>query len=681
MKTILPILLVAVLLLLSSCDNKFPQEEELTPETTTISNLKASANFNWNNSNKTKISIYTKDNANKPVANVKVSIWTNLEEEGGVEITNGVTNSQGELNFDYDFEADRTDVVLKTDFIGFIKEVKVPIDNGNIYYTFGGEDSSKASVDSKNNAFYNKVENTLQKNFNANIQINYIGGFNSNGVPNYLEEERDYISGDFLKDVNAALPEYKPVPEYHPEYLTGVNEQNLIILDDADVWVTFVSEGAGYRNVLAYYTYDRDFPPTTPEDITECTVIFPNVSFKNSGGGLRSGDKVYLGTFKKNTVVGWMLMRNGWNSSAQESTEGYGLLYSNLELNPEEDIAHRQHSVLLRDQERDIIFMGFEDLIRPGGDNDFNDAIFYASFNPIENVEIENIQISNPDPIDTDNDGIYDSFDDYPEDPERAFNNYYPNSTNFGSLAYEDLWPSTGDYDFNDLIVDYNFNRITNADNNVVALEGKFVVRAIGASFENGFGFTIDGIAPSLVASVSGTEYTEGYIQNNANGTEAGQSKATIIVFDNAKEHGFANTRQDQSFQQADTLKVNIKLATPVNQDVFGLAPYNPFIIINKERGKEVHLANYTPSDLADTSIFGQSADDTQPNNGKYYKTTENLPWAINFPSKFEYPIENASIDTAHLNFITWVLSDGLEYKNWYKNELSYRNNSNIYSE
>ncbi|WP_083139841.1 LruC domain-containing protein [Polaribacter reichenbachii] len=679
MKNFPSISLVMILLILSSCNNKFPEEDDLTPETTTINNLKANASFDWSNSNKTKISIFTKDNSNNPVANVKVSVWTNLEDESGIEITNGVTNSQGELSFDYDFEADMTEVVLKTDFIGFIPEVKVPIENGNVYYTFGGEDTSKSIVNSKNKILYDKVENTLQNKFNANIKINYIGGYDGNGVPNYLEKERDYVSRNFLYDVNAALPENRPVPKYHPEYLTGVNEQNLVVLDRADIWVTFVSEGAGYRNSLAYYTYDRDFPPKTPADITECNVIFPNVSFKYSGGGLRSGDKVYLGTFEKNTVVGWVLMRNGWNG--QEVTEGGGLLYSNLELNPEENIEHRQHSVLLLDQERDVILIGFEDLIRPGGDNDFNDAVFYASANPMENIEIENVQISNPDPVDTDNDGVYDSFDDYPEDPERAFNNYYPNSTNFGSLAYEDLWPSTGDYDFNDLIIDYNFNRITNADNNVVALEGKFIVRAIGASYENGFGFTIDDINSSLIESVTGTEYTEGYIQNNANGTEANQSNATIIVFDNAKQHGFANTRQDQTYQAADTLKVNIKLTTPVNQDVFGLAPYNPFIIINKERGKEVHLANYAPSDLADTSIFGVSADDSNPNIGKYYKSVDNLPWAINFPSKFEYPIENASIDTAHLNFITWVLSEGLDYEDWYKNIGSYRNSSNIYSE
>lgn len=669
-----------VIFIISSCENKITQEP-IDPSDVTMDNLEASSSFTWQNTQDAKITIYTKDNKDNPVANVKVSIWTDFEDENGFEIINGVTNKQGEFTVDYNFESDVKEVVLKTNFLGFVPEAKVPIDNGNIYFTFGGSKASQKRQEAFKEPFYAKLENTLKNKWNANININYIGTYNSNGVPNYLESESDFISADFLQDVNNALPESRPVPTYHPEYLVGGNEQNLVILDEAEVWVTFVAEGAGYRNALAYYTYDRDFPPQTPADIKDCYVIFPNASLAGSGGGLYSGDKVSLGVFQKNTVIGWMLLRNGWNGSTQKATEGLGLLYSNLELNPESDVNYRQHSVLLLDEERDVILIGFEDLIRPGGDNDFNDAIFYATANPIENVEIENIQKANPEPVDTDNDGINDSFDDYPNDPNLAFNNYYTSSNLFGTLAFEDLWPSKGDYDFNDLVIDYNFNRISNAANNVVTLQAKFIVRAIGASYKNGFGFTIEGLSPSAIESVSGTSYTEGYINTNANGTEAGQSNATIIVFDNAWNHGAANTRQDQAYIKSDTITVNINLKDPIASNSFGMAPFNPFIIVNKERGKEVHLANYAPTDLVDTSYFGQSFDDSQPLIGKYYKTRSNIPWALNFPSKFEYPYEKESIDKTHLKFLAWVLSDGIDYKNWYKNEDGYRDASKVYKE
>ncbi len=675
--------LFALLIVFTSCEKKLDSvdEDEINPEDVTIETLQASDDFNWENIRESEITIFTKDNAGNPVSNIKVSVKTGFNEEGGREIINGVTNAQGELVIDYNFEASLENVVLSTDFLGFVPEVSVPIVDGKINFTFGGQPAAFSAQEFGEAPFIKMVENTLKSTLNPNITINYIGTYNTNGVPNYMEPERDYLSPEFLQDINAALPERFPVPTYHPEYLMGVNEHNLYVLDDADIWVTFVAEGAGYRNVLAYYTYDRDFPPATPADITNCTVIFPNVSFAGSGGGLFSGDKVYLGTFPGNTVIGWMLMRDGWNSNTQQATVGQGLLYSDLELNPEAQLQNKQHCVLLYDEERELFVIGFEDLIRPGGDNDFNDAIFYATANPIENIENENVQPAYPDPIDTDGDGIYDNFDDYPEDTELAFNNYYASSGLFGTLAFEDLWPSKGDYDFNDLVIDYNYNRISNAQNEVVTLRGKFVVRAIGASFKNGFGFTIEGLSPSAIASIEGTQLLEDYIITSANGTEANQTDATIIVFDNAWNHGHGNTRPDQPFIVPDTITVDIHMVNPIPVAEFGNAPFNPFIIVNMERGKEVHLPDYEPTDLVDASYFGKSFDDSQPAIGKYYKTVENLPWALNFPSKFEYPIETVSIDLGHLKFVPWVLSSGTEYRDWYKDLEGYRNDANIYHE
>jgi len=681
-KMIMLTFIIVGMLVITSCEKNFNNtNEEPNPEPsgTTMENLIASPSFDWENTQDTKVQIYTKDNQGNPVKGVKVSVKTGFAEEGGQEIISGVTNNQGLFDVAYNFEADRENVVVSTDYLGFIPEAQIPITNGQISFTFGGTRESFKAQDFTEAPYISRIESTLKNSLNPNITINYIGTYNSSGVPDYLEPEGDYISPEFLEDINAALPEWHPVPVYHPEYLLGVNEHNLLILDNADVWVTFVSEGAGYRNVLAYYTYERNSAPEVPEDVTECTVIFPNASFEGSGGGLFSGDKVYLGAFEENTVIGWIIMRDGFRGG--QATEGNGLLYSNLELNPEPDITYRQHCVLLYDEGRDLFVISFEDLIRPGGDNDFNDAVFYATANPIENIESGNVQPAYPDPVDTDGDGIYDSFDDYPNDPNLAFDNFYASSELYGTLAFEDLWPAKGDYDFNDLVIDYNFNRISNAQNEVVTLRGKFAVRAIGASFKNGFGFTIEGLNPNAIASVTGTNYTEGYIQTNANGTEAGQTSATIIVFDNAWENGHGNTRAGQDFIIPDTITVDITLSTPIAADDFGIAPFNPFIIVNKNRGKEVHLPNYLPSDLVDESFFGQSFDDTQPDIGKYYKTVDNLPWAVNFPSKFEYPLETISIDLGHLKFIPWVLSNGQEYKDWYKDLDGYRDNSKIYVE
>ncbi|MCF7886539.1 MAG: LruC domain-containing protein, partial [Candidatus Marinimicrobia bacterium] len=94
--------------------------------------------------------------------------------------------------------------------------------------------------------------------------------------------------------------------------------------------------------------------------------------------------------------------------------------------------------------------------------------------------------------LDADNDGVVDANDAYPDDPEKAFNNYYPDKDQFGTLAYEDKWPIQGDYDFNDLIIGYNFNHVVKniegGTNQVVQIDASLVVRATGARYENGFG-------------------------------------------------------------------------------------------------------------------------------------------------------------------------------------------------
>ncbi|MFK5856326.1 MAG: LruC domain-containing protein, partial [Bacteroidota bacterium] len=257
-----------------------------------------------------------------------------------------------------------------------------------------------------------------------------------------------------------------------------------------------------------------------------------------------------------------------------------------------------------------------------------------------------NVFISNG--ADTDGDGCTDDVDEYPNDPTRCFNNYYPAAGN-GTLAYEDLWPGRGDYDFNDLVIDYRFLTVTNGSNMIVETFGTFIVKAFGATLQNGFGFQFanDNISDEDVLSVSGYDLQEGYISLGANGIEDGQSKPTIIVYDNAFNimpqvgGGIGvNTDPNQSYVEPETLDIHITYA----QGEYTLAQldmpnFNPFLIVNMDRGVEVHLPNYTPTDLVDVSHFGTFNDDSNPATGKYYKTENNLPWAINITEPFNYPI------------------------------------------
>jgi LruC domain-containing protein len=264
--------------------------------------------------------------------------------------------------------------------------------------------------------------------------------------------------------------------------------------------------------------------------------------------------------------------------------------------------------------------------------------------------------------------------------------NLYP-ALGPGTLAFEDLWPGKGDYDFNDLVIDYQFEIISNTSNFVEKVTATFVIRAFGASFENGFGFQLSGAVNAADLNVTGFDLTENFISLAANGTEAGQSKPTIIVFDNAfaqmPHPGIGigvNTEPNAPYVQPVTLTVNIDFKPntyTINQ--LDISNFNPFLIVNKNRSHEVHLPNNPPTDLVDMSLFGQWEDASNPATGKYYVTANNLPWAINIYESFDYPIEKQEILWAHLKFAEWAISGGVQFPDWYKNLTGYRNNSLIY--
>lgn len=234
--------------------------------------------------------------------------------------------------------------------------------------------------------------------------INYLGTYSSSGVPDYLVQPGDVITPEFLQSVDEALPESQPVPEFNPQYITAGYDTDLKITSQTDVWVTYITEGAGYKNVLGYYTYDINNPPTSPP--SDITIIFPNVSNSGSGGGLNPGDKVLLGNFSAGTGIGWVLIADGWRNS--EVGSGNWTVFSNPDFNPESDPALKHHNVLIQDDTNERIVLGFEDIRRDNAscDHDFNDAIFYITAEPFSAISNQNLAtVPTGDPTSSANDG------------------------------------------------------------------------------------------------------------------------------------------------------------------------------------------------------------------------------------------------------------------------------------
>ena len=217
--------------------------------------------------------------------------------------------------------------------------------------------ASYAQCDSLNTAISNKIK--------------YLGEWSSNGDPLYKEDPSDTVPEGLVDFVEETLPESVLVPE-NSSYFSDNAQLNTVLNDTSEVFLTFVTEGAGWKNSLGFYTYPTDQPPTTLDEIDSLVVILPN----SSSPPLEAGDKIRLGEFPPNTTIGYFLIARGW--SADTVCLGTHIIFTDRNLNTYIQEGYKQQTIQLNYPEDSLFLLGFEDQIRPGGDNDFNDVVFYV---------------------------------------------------------------------------------------------------------------------------------------------------------------------------------------------------------------------------------------------------------------------------------------------------------------
>lgn len=669
MKRYLVILLFALALVSCKKEVLYYSETPEAPigEITDINQMKTPAGFNFETSRMVEFSVTLLNNNDQPLRGVRVDIMDNAPEYGGNIYFTGSTDAAGKLIIVREMPLAVEQVVVNTDYIGLPNNIYMNIENLKASVTIGGKNPQYLMNRGDKLPIANAA---LGKN--SNKYSFRLGSFSlglNAGVPNYLLPTNDILTPTFLADVNTSLPERQSVPVNKPQYLASSAEKNLVLSEQCDIWITFIHEGAGQRNTLFYFVYNKNNKPTTLAQVDSFITILPNASFLNSGGGLTAGNKVFLGRFGADTAIGFAIAANGWNGTTTIASTPFFTSISSM--NPETNAANREHAVLLFDNPTQRFLIGFEDVNRnPGGssDNDFNDLIIYATANPTKAIQTSTLPPVVP-ATDSDNDGVNDTYDEYPNDAARAFNIYYPSATGMASVAFEDLWPSKGDYDINDVVVDYRYHAVTNANNEIKDLNAKYLLRAAGGVFKNGFSVILPFNKNNITLNGGSTVV----------GFETAASEAILKVFNNSKALiPTFNTMFGETYIGTDTLLAKMTFTTPV---AGGLGTFNPFIYVDemgKGRGHEVHLPGKAPSSLVNTNILGTDADATGGN--VYYKTANGLPFAISTPERFEYPLEREQIIHAHLKFVQWVQSGGVLFQDWYKNQSGYRDNSKIYS-
>lgn len=705
-KSILAYLVISGSLLLSiSCQKKLDSTPLVTPAPPAATTTKiAPEGFTYHTDKTVSVNVTALTNNSQPLPFVPVNLYT-LSQDGqlGKLVLRGFTNASGLFSATVTVPAYFDTLVVDPAYVGLLRYAKVPVNGTQLTCTIGGPSGMSSNITGTvpaTNAEMAVIQKTIDNQqammryrtndingIKTNTKFIEMGGYDNQGLPNYMEKTRDIISQEMLASINASLPEQKQVPTVHPEYISSGTNSNIVIVKKAEVWITFVHEGAGYRNTFGYYKYKTGNEPATVNDIDSIFYVIPNCSLAGSGGSMVSGDKIKLGVFEPGTTIGLVVFANGWNGSI--NTAYSPAFFSNENLNPETDAKLKKHNVLL--QYKDTYLIGFEDINRQSTacDQDFNDLILYATANPIEAISTLNVKQAAV-PKDSDGDGTPDTFDAFPADAAKAYINYYPAQDVFGTLAFEDLWPYKGDYDLNDLVVKYNYSIISNSMNQAIEMTAEFLPVASGATYKNGFGIDL-GIANSQVKSVNGYKHSRNYIKLNSNGTEAQQDNAVIVPFDDAQNllldaggNFSMNTFMEQANVKASPIRMNIVFNSGVStngniSNSLVLGNLNPFLISNMNRGAEVHLPGFKPTKLADLALLGQGNDATNTAKGIYYVNKDNYPWALNFTESFLYPTEGTAINNAYLHFFEWAASGGAIFKDWYNNP-NYRNNSLVYT-
>ncbi|EOR95594.1 hypothetical protein ADIARSV_1200 [Arcticibacter svalbardensis MN12-7] len=693
-------LFVIALLLFSSC------KKETAADTTIIDPLDtdiAPDNFNFSTTRELTVSIRLLSNSGEAIKGVLVSVTdpANVENVFFKAATDVSGYAYGTMVVPTSLDT----VVISPNYVGLLNNVKAIITSKNsLNAVIGG--SAGFSGDVIAEAISATRSSGVTTFGLSTTEYVYPTGYTSAadavvnttlypfvlGRPVYLETTPDVIPSALLTYINSSLPESKPLTTTHPEYLESDAIPNIIVKQDADVWLTFVSEGAGFRNALAYYTFPTGSTPTATTGgtnaggIDKVTMIFPNSSAFGSSGGLRSGDKVKLGRFTAGTTIGFVLLRDSWVGNMVNTS--YVKFYSDAKFNPETIAALKKHTVMLYDNDHSLFLFGFEDQNRQtGSDQDFNDVVAYATSNPASAISKDGVAEVDKIP-DADGDGVLDELDDFPNDPLRAYITYSPSKTGWSTLAFEDNWPKMGDYDMNDLVLNYRYTFVKNASNAVVEMKGEYLAVAAGADYKNGFGVQFP-FSSSKVSSVTGQSLQSNtYIVRNANGTEAGQTNAVIIPFDNhrnvlnnADNSTITNTLQGKAQATPTLVTVNIAFTAPIASNVFGTAPFNPFLISNLRRGYEIHLPGYKPTDKAISTLMGTEDDKSSVAGNVYYKNKNNGPWALSFTGSFSYPVEKSSIIDTYAHFMAWAKSGGTSFTDWYSaTTVGYRNTAKIYS-
>jgi LruC domain-containing protein len=242
---------------------------------------------------------------------------------------------------------------------------------------------------------------------------------------------------------------------------------------------------------------------------------------------------------------------------------------------------------------------------------------------------------------------------------------YYPSSTSYYLVGYEDQYPQLGDYDFNDLVVAYRVNFGLNEELQVVTVSAEGYLIARGGSYDHSWhlrialpeGSQADGTFQLYIppGASSGSELIQ-YIDTNSGIDITLFNNTTTLFYDPASP--FTNTLWDSEHILGHKFSFEITLSNPVGLDEMDQAPFDPYLYVH-DTNLEIHLAGKSPV-MPESDNISKGLTSFSDENG--------YPFALVFPEDWQFPNEYVDIGAAYPQLLEYIQSGRQSQVNWYKN-------------
>jgi LruC domain-containing protein len=246
---------------------------------------------------------------------------------------------------------------------------------------------------------------------------------------------------------------------------------------------------------------------------------------------------------------------------------------------------------------------------------------------------------------------------------------YYPSELGASLLAFEDQWPTTTDYDYNDVLLQVHWAFDRDLDQPSTA-NGLPVLRALatidpvalGGDLTNGLGLRLPASLSKVGLVVRRRLGTGGSPTSDPTygawedlTVSVADAGPTVVVSTNLRElfGGAQGPINAGVVGQADRVGQRIEVAFdwPVGVDLdTALAPFDVFIFRTSRPAHEIHQAGYGGTAAMDPLLFpvGNGV-------GRWYVNDRGIPAALNLKAALVYPTEATRIEGVYPDIVSFA--------------------------